>query len=572
MTARGCIRAALLPLLLTAPVTQAAEAWIGTCSNGAELSGARLLDTLLQPAGATLRLAAARAPLPGCEMTKVPVSADRVQWARVIGRQEAESLARGVSLQTVGGQSRTSAPQEIIPLHEEAPPPATLPLASELLPELQASAYGSENRVTITRSGSELRLNCAAGHAPAGALLRARGGGGLPEGASLALRVDATADGRFRLGAADAARERTGDPLLFATIEPRAAAALHPLPKGLEQASWQFWVLACPHSAARLSLRSMRLEAQSTTTAVPGRSLWIWDPAAWYSRADATLQLLADNRADTVFISVPLTADHSRVADPLALERFVRQATSLRVQVWAVIGDPRAVLSEERNRYASMASAYATYNRTAGDQARLAGLQLDIEPYLNRGYSVDTESWLSAYLDTISSIRGQAAIRLDIAVPFWWGRQPYRKGLFLDHLHPHVDVVTVMNYRTEKRQILGFAEPFLAWGTRNGKSIRIGLEAGPLPDESLHVYRPGGAGELWLLPGGDRAVLLMLDAPLANTRVKTYAYSHTINRTAGHTTYHGRVSAMRSVLPELENAWRAWPSFGGIALHGLDTE
>ena len=75
-----------------------------------------------------------------------------------------------------------------------------------------------------------------------------------------------------------------------------------------------------------------------------------------------------------------------------------------------------------------MARAYAAYNRDAPAQARLSGLQLDIEPYLNSGYQLDTEDWMAAYLDTLSQVRAQAMMPMDVAVPFWWGRQRFRNG------------------------------------------------------------------------------------------------------------------------------------------------
>ena len=216
--------------------------------------------------------------------------------------------------------------------------------------------------------------------------------------------------------------------------------------------------------------------------------------------------------------------------------------------------------------------AYAAYNRDAPAQARLSGLQLDIEPYLNSGYQLDTEEWLAAYLDTMSRVRAQAMMPLDVAVPFWWERQRFRNSLFLDHLGTQIDVVSVMNYRTERQQLIDLAEPFLEWGTRAKKTIRIGLEAGPIPDESLHVFHSSSRGDLWLMPLGDNNLLVSLDTTQANPAARVFTYSHSITRQGTNTTFHRNIGAMQKLLPELEKVWRAWPSFGGIALHGLDAD
>jgi hypothetical protein len=330
-------------------------------------------------------------------------------------------------------------------------------------------------------------------------------------------------------------------------------------------------VVECPQTAAQLTIRSARLEAQLDRE-MPRRALWVWQPSAWKNNAASTMTRLERHSADTIFITVPLTATQENVTEAAVLESFIAAASARGIKVWAVIGDPRAVMPSERDQFAKMARAYAAYNRTAPPKARLSGLQLDIEPYLNSGYQLDTEAWLEAYLETLSRVRTQAMMPLDAAVPFWWGRQRYRNSLFLDHLGAQVDVVSVMNYRTESQQLIDLAEPFLEWGTLAKKIIRIGLEAGPIPDESLHVFRTSTKGDLWLMPLGENNLLLSLDTVLTNPAVRVFAYSHSITRQSTNTTFHRNVAAMEKLLPELERVWRAWPSFGGIALHGLDAD
>ncbi len=145
-----------------------------------------------------------------------------------------------------------------------------------------------------------------------------------------------------------------------------------------------------------------------------------------------------------------------------------------------------------------------------------------------------------------------------------------RVHMLLDHLAPLVDVVTVMNYRTNRQQILDFAEPFLAWAARSRRNVRIGLETGPIPDESMRVFRSSRDGELWLLPLGEYALVLLLDAPLTPPAGGAFAYSHTTRWRGSSITFRNNLSALREMLPLLEAEWRGWPSFSGVALHGLD--
>lgn len=560
-----------LPWLLLLISAASPAAWLGTCPGTPQQAGIKVLDTLLQAGGSRISVVVAENRVANCTMTEIPLASERLRWARLLNRREAGALSSGIILKNAKEESRTAVPHEIIPLQNSPQAQSSTQISAELLPQLKSKTFGRENRAAIQQDGSKLRLECAPGQAPAGALLSGESGAGLPAGAALALKLDTQADGLFRIGAADAVREKLGESLTLGNIKPGDLNTAYALPDALNKAAWRFWVVECPATAAQLTIRSASLEAQ-TAGDPPRRAMWIWEPSAWQHRAASTMTLLAGHRADTVFITVPLDSTQENITETASLRRFITTATSRGIKVWAVIGDPRAVLPKERDQFAKMARAYAVYNQNTPAQARLSGLQLDIEPYLNSGYQLDTEEWLAAYLDTLARVRTQAMMPLDVAVPFWWGRQRFRNSLFLDHLGTQIDVVSVMNYRTERQQLFDLAEPFLEWGTRAKKTIRIGLEAGPIPDESLHVFRAGSNGDLWLLPLGDNNLLVSLDTTQANPAARVFTYSHSITRQGTNTTFHRNVGAMQKLLPELEKVWRAWPSFGGIALHGLDAD
>ena len=557
-----------LLLLISTPLS---AAWVGTCASMPQQTGITVLDTLLKPDGSSLTIVASENRIQDCDMGEIPVTSNKLRWARMLNRKESDVLASGIILKNARGETQAAPPHEIIPLQDSGSAPASVLIGAELLPQLKGKVFGSENRAVLRQDSGNIRLECTAGQTPAGVML-ASAGSRLPAGAKLTLKLDTTADGTFRIGVADTALEKFGDSLTLGTIPPGNQHTNYPLPAGLDKATWRFWVMECPQTAAQLTIRSARLEAQPTQK-IPSRALWIWEPSAWKTNASSTMKRLAEYGADTLFITVPLTATQENVTEAEVLKRFIAAASSRNIKVWAVIGDPRAVLPGERDQFAKMARAYATYNLEAPLQARLSGLQLDIEPYLNSGYQIDPEAWLAAYLDTLSRVRTQAMMPLDVAVPFWWGRQRFRNGLFLDHLGVQIDMISVMNYRTERQQLIDLAEPFLEWGARAKKIIRIGLEAGPIPDESLHVFRVSTKGDLWLMPLGDNNLLVSLDAATpAKPAVRVYAYSHSITRQSTNTTFNHNVGTMVRLLPELESVWRAWPSFGGIALHGIDVD
>ena len=140
---------------------------------------------------------------------------------------------------------------------------------------------------------------------------------------------------------------------------------------------------------------------------------------------------------------------------------------------------------------------------------------------------------------------------------------------FLDRVAASVDGLTIMNYRTELRQIEQSADPLLFWGLRHGKPVRIGLEAGPLPDEVRYSYRPSDIGELWLVTAADRDVLVMLNAPATNPGGPTLRRVDARTVPASRTTFHADRTRLDAVLPEIERRLAPWPTYAGIALHGL---
>ncbi len=542
----------------------AGAAWFSVCDDAAVPLGATVFSSMLRPDGGSESLMAADHPRPDCRGVELPVAPRRVRWAQLITRETAAGLAGGVILKGTEDGARLIV-NEVIALAEPVARGGTLPVGDDLLPALRATAFGGD-RATVRVLDTRVVLECGPGQSAAGVVLAAAQAA-LPAGPTLALQLGFSARGEFAVtGSGVGGGRKVGASPARHT---QARIDLAPAPVGESTASWVF---ACPDHAARLEIRSVHLKPRHAKATAPARALWVWRPEAWAAQPDDLFALLAANGADTVFVTVPVTADRKRVAEPGALEKFITRATARGVAVWALAGDPRAVLPAERAGYVERALAYADYNRGAPAAARLSGLQLDIEPYLNAGYHIDAESWLSAYLETLALVKPAVAMPLDVAIPFWWASQSYRGGRFLDHLAPLVDVVTVMNYRTDRRQILEFAEPFLAWAARANRRVRIGLEAGPIRDESLRVFRSRQEGELWLAPLGEHALLVLLDAPAANPAGAAFAYSHTTRWRASSITFRQHIGALRKLLPGFEQVWRAWPAFAGVALHGLDAD
>lgn len=548
--------------LLAATPSQAA--WLAVCG-GAPPSPQEA--ALRPPGGASkyLRLGEQR-PGKDCEALSLPLTAKQVRWVTPIAAEQAARLADARSLVLQGTVRGKQFSGEISLVPKQAPPPqapSMLPLFLDLKAGLTASVFGQEERASLEQTPDQWRLHCRAGASPAGVVLR-HGAGALPPLAGLGLTIAYQGKGAFTWSASALSSPST-DPLPLTEIADSAGQrALHIALPNSASGAWDSWTLSCPAAEASLTLHGLQL------TAPPGtprqNATWLWRADRWRHAPDTLLQSLGKLGIGTLYVTVPLTPDWSRVADAERLRAFVSKASARGIAVWAVDGDPAAVLETERPAWRKRAQAYAAYNRTAPAPSRLRGVQYDIEPYLLPGYG---PAWQSAYLETLAALRQASPLPLEAAIPYWWAGEMLRDAPLLEALAPLVDGLTVMDYSTDPRRIQQQALPFLDWGRRFGKPVRIALEAGPVSDDDRFVFHPTPSGDLWQLKIGDTDVLLRREGQAANPHGAAYSLTTQTVMPGERVSFHRHRDRLTRILPELERSLGAWPSFAGLALHEL---
>ncbi|GAB3466708.1 hypothetical protein GCM10027321_33150 [Massilia terrae] len=536
----------LLFILLLAVTGPARAAWLHLCPD--EHGAATMPD------GRAARIVVSGQPsMPACVSTQIGVDSARVDTVYPLpagARPEDTILLLG---SVKDGRFDVSEPT-LPPAKPLPEPPAPMPFHANLLPQSTLRTFGAEERVQARLNGTALELSCRAGQRPAGVLLS--GPWYLPR-APAALRAQANAHGSFELQVADTAHARAESAVPMGTI---GATAL-PLPSGLDGAQWRHFVINCPNADASLTVASLTLEPQARA---PGpRATWIWRAAQWQDDGDALLSWAREQGIGLLFITVPTSADGVR--EPEQLASFVQGAHRQHIAVWSVDGDPHMVLPSEQAAAVRLAQAYASYNSKADAAARLDGIQFDIEPYLLGQYHLAPDAWNQRYLALAQALRAAAGpLHLDFVVPFWWaGRDDLLAGLARA-----ADGLTVMDYRTDPGQVHRFAAPFLDWAQAAGKQVRIALEAGPIEPQTQRRYvRTSGAGDLLVVGLGPQQVLVTLRKPGVGAQPYRLSGSRELDGSA--TTFSADMPGLREMLPALERDFSAWPSFGGMAVHGL---
>jgi hypothetical protein len=548
----------------------AQAAWLELCS-GVPSTEAHLLSQITQADGTVLS-ATVRDEPSGRDCPRLAIEAPLrdVLGLHPLTAATAADLAPQFSL-SVRQEGQRLIFSDIAPgrFYATTPPADTLPLATNLLPRLQAAAFGAESRATVQNRGGQLNLQCRSGLLPAGARLSAPVH---PPSARSRLQLTGASKGKFELLSSDGLQASTEDTSLLGVLAPSLAMStqIWEFDNGVLGSTWRHWTIACPQEQGELTLQSLQLRPLSGPP--PGRATWVWKSKEWQQTPDVVLKRTRRSGVKTLFITVPLA--HGAVLKPERLQAFVQLAGAEGLSVWAVDGDPAMVLPGEHSAAATRARAYAVFNRQAPLMARLQGVQFDVEPYLLKGHGWSDAEMDGHYLALVRSLHQslqdhvgpqQAVLALDMVVPFWWSG----RSTLLANLAPLLSGLVVMDYRTNPENIYRFAVPFLDWGETHGKNVKIALEAGPISPENRQRYEQADTGVLWPVQLGGRHFLLMLQRPLPNPRGASFRLASSYVLDGSATTFHDDIPGLLKQLPALEKMFSAWPHFTGMALHEL---
>lgn len=141
------------------------------------------------------------------------------------------------------------------------------------------------------------------------------------------------------------------------------------------------------------------------------------------------------------------------------------------------------------------------YNKNSTESEQFSGVHLDVEPYLNNGWSLHQAQTIESYQTLImkaSEKASQLQLTLEVDMPFWFDEVQYNnefgKGLLADWVIDHVDSVTIMAYRDAAKDIISIVEHEIAYASTVNKSIVIGVETGASEEgENITFYDNGEA-------------------------------------------------------------------------------
>ena len=439
-----------------------------------------------------------------------------------------------------------------------------LPLGENLLDRFDARSFGSEERVEAERLDDGLTIRCGEGTAPAGVVLET-GASHFPRTARLRFVMAGLGSGEpFGLSIVGRGEDAPSPPQSPIGIE---GASLQ-LPPRLENLpSWDV-VINCPPGHGSLQLNAVSLEPDRSLIPVSSTGTWLWNAEAWLTRPSLIEEWAVISRLDRVFLQ--LRIDNGELADGRALADFTARLGRRGISVHAVEGDPAMVAGDGLDNALRRVAAIRRYQTTSRPDARLAGLQFDIEPYLLASFALDPAAVWSQWAAAIQSLSATWGKPVSIVVPFWMLDSEAGRSA-IDSVRFAVSDLTVMAYRTETGEVTALSEPWLAWGALHDLPIRIALENGPLGVEVHRTFVRAEMGHLQLTTENGIATVSLLSEPArAHQGALVYAFHHETRVNPARISFMNNRDKLAVARAELARLLVAWPSFDGLMIHALD--
>lgn len=297
-----------------------------------------------------------------------------------------------------------------------------------------------------------------------------------------ALHIRGEASGPLTFAIADAAaRQREDNVPLLGVVGPfDVRVPLTLLARRVDLRYLASLVLLPQERANTVILETLALEqSEHRHEQKPGLGFWLWEYQDLPDRGDALLEECQRLACTRLFVQIPADKDPPTLW--AAYAQFLRSARSRGIEAFALDGYPEAIDDP------TPLVKKIRHLLTLMDGESLAGVQLDIEPYLLEDFFV-REAGFVRYLAVIDRVKETLGphIRLSVAMPFWFTSQTVNDRPVAFSVMDRVDEVAVMSYRTDVEEVRTCAEDTLRYGDIVNVPVWLALETRALPLEQ-HV-------------------------------------------------------------------------------------
>jgi hypothetical protein len=297
--------------------------------------------------------------------------------------------------------------------------------------------------------------------------------------------------------------------------------------------------------------------------APPKRGFWIWDYRQALAAPEDILHACQRYGCQRLLLQMPALAEGEAIWQ--SYRQFFSLVHSRGIEAFALDGYPEAIHDPEALA-GKVQRLLAAMPNTA-----LAGVQLDVEPYLLPDFFLDPQGY-KKYLTVLEYVRtalaGQA--RLSVVMPFWFTTQWLDGRPVAFAVMDRADEVAVMSYRTALDEVRAIAEDTLRYGTMVRLPVWLAVETRALPVERHVTLRREARREFADAYLDSTRQRLVLQVPPAETGLTWFRVQHRMTVRPERLTFAGQTrhaveTTMRAMQETLPDA-----SLAGILIHDLD--
>lgn len=230
-------------------------------------------------------------------------------------------------------------------------------------------------------------------------------------------------------------------------------------------------------SGRRAQLGAVRLVGASLETVRRSRTgFWAWEYREVIDDPEKAVQTCRTHGCQRLLVQMPSDADSDAVWSGYAAA--LRWIDAQGIEAYALDGYPEAVYEPSRLT-AKIERVLSLMPRGA-----LAGVQLDIEPYVLPRFASDPDGF-HRYLEAVRMMKSvtHARTRLSIVMPFWFSSIEAEGRAVGFEVMDVADEVAIMSYRTDLDELQAIAADVLRYGDLVGRPVWLAVETRALPLE-----------------------------------------------------------------------------------------
>lgn len=240
------------------------------------------------------------------------------------------------------------------------------------------------------------------------------------------------------------------------------------------------------------------------------RSTWLWNTEQIVQNSDKVINFLLANNVKDLYLQIDYTLNLN------SYRNFIKKASTKNISVHALDGSPDWVDGNGTDKQQLFFDWLTRYQKISQTNEKFRGVHLDVEPYLNKQYSVNKsrilENYQSFLLNALSKSKS-LELSLSVDIPFWFDEVTYNTkygtGGLAEWVIKSIKNVVVMAYRDNAAGDNGIINLVL-------KELKLGKQYGAVVTIAVETQKSSEGNNISFYEEGQNYMNKELDKVYAN--------------------------------------------------------